>query len=211
MDGSTSYLACPGCDLLLHNIDHRVAGKKIYCPRCNSLLCRTKSDSINKVLAISTAGLLLYPPAIFMPLLTLHTMGMEQSGSVFDAFLSFYHQEYYLVTVLLFLTAIFFPLLRLSILFSISLQLKIQLYSKSLFFLFRTAHHIDEWGMVDVFLIGLIVSIIKIMNLGSIDFNIGFFSFIFLVLMTRATTSALDPETFWDALDALKKSSTNSS
>ena len=201
-----SYLACPGCDILLTKPGRLEGGKKLYCPRCNTLLFRTKTDSINKVLATSIAGLLLYPPAIFMPLLTLHTMGMEQSGSVYDAFMSFYHQDYYLVTILLFLTSIIFPLLRLSILFSISLQLKIRLYSKSLFFLFRTVLHLDEWGMVDVYIIAIIVSIIKIIKLGTIDFSVGFFCFIFLVLMTRATSSVLEPETFWKAITELRDS-----
>ena len=206
MESTTPHIACPGCDILLNNV-RSTSGQKLFCPRCNTLLQQTKTDSINKVLAISAAGLLVYIPAIFMPLLTLHTMGMEQSGSVFDAFISFYNQKYYLVTVLLFLTSILFPLLRLSILFSVSLQLKIHLYSKSLFFLFRTAHHLDEWGMVDVYLIALLVSIIKIHKVATIEFDIGFYCFIFLVLMTRATTSALEPQVFWKALDKLKKSS----
>ena len=207
MESATTHIACPGCDLLLNKIQS-VSGKKLFCPRCNTALYQKKTDSITKVLAISTAGLLLYIPAMFMPLLTLHTMGMEQSGSVFDAFLSFYNQQYYLVTILLFLTSILFPLIRLSILFSVSLQLKIRLYSKSLFFLFRTANHLDEWGMVDVYLIALLVSIIKIHKVGTLDFDIGFFCFVFLVFMTRATTSALEPEVFWNALDDLKQSST---
>ncbi len=206
MEAAADYIACPGCDLLLNRVDS-FSGKKLYCPRCDTSLSQKKTDSVSKVLAISTAGLLIYIPAVFMPLLTLHVLGMEQSGSIWDAFLSFYTQQYYLVTVLLFLTSVLFPLLRLSILFSVCLQLKIRLYSKSLFFLFRTAHHLDEWGMADVYLIALLVSIVKIHNVGTLDFNIGFFCFIFLVLMTRATSAALDPEEFWEALDELKKSS----
>ncbi len=208
MKSTTAYIACPSCDLLLKDIIS-VSGKKLYCPRCDTGLYQKKTDSISKVLAISTAGLLVYIPAIFMPLLTLHVIGMEQSGSVFDAFLSFYNQQYYLVTILLFLTSIFFPLLRLSILFSVCLQLKIRLYSKSLFFMFRTAHYLDEWGMADVYLIALLVSIVKIHKVGTLNLDIGFFCFVFLVFMTRATSSALEPEVFWMALDDLKKSSSN--
>ena len=196
-------IACPACDLLLQKI-HTVSGKKLFCPRCQTLIYQKKVDSITKVLAISTAGLLFYIPAIFTPLLTLNAMGMEQNGSVFDAFLCFYNQQYYLVTVLLFFTSILFPFIRLSILFTVSLQLKIRLYSKSLFFLFRTAHHLDEWGMPDVYLIAIIVSIIKMHKIATIEYNIGFFCFILLVLMTRATTSALDNECFWEELDKLK-------
>ncbi len=201
-------IACPACDLLLQNI-HTVNGRNLFCPRCQTPLYQKKVDSISKVLAISMAGLLFYIPAIFMPLLTLNAMGMEQTGSIFDAFLCFYNQQYFLVTILLFFTSILFPLIRLSILFTVSLQLKIRLYSKSLFFLFRTAHHLDEWGMPDVYLIAIIVSIIKIHKMASIEYNIGFFCFILLVLMTRATTSALDPECFWRALDKLKIASSN--
>lgn len=208
MEPATANIACPGCDLLLHKI-HPQRGTKLFCPRCNTALYQGKVDSISKVLAISTAGLLVYIPAIFMPLLTLKTMGLEQSGSVFDAFLSFYSQQHYLATTLLFLTSILFPLLRLSILFSVSLQLKIRLYSKSLFFLFRSVRHLDEWGMSDVYLIALLVSIIKIHKVAAIEFNIGFYCFIFLVLMTRATTSALEPAVFWRTFESLKIASSS--
>ncbi len=206
MEPVTTQIACPACDLLLQKI-HIAGGKKLFCPRCQTPLYQNKVDSVSKVLAISMAGLVVYIPAIFMPLLTLNAMGMEQSGSIFDAFLCFYNQQYYLVTILLFFTSVLFPLIRLSILFTVSLQLKIRLYSKSLFFLFRTAHHLDEWGMPDVYLIALIVSIVKIHKVALIEYNLGFYCFIFLVLMTRATSSALDPECFWRELSQLKSSS----
>lgn len=205
MNLSTSDIACPGCDLLLKRVE-APRGMKVCCPRCNTLLYRKKVQSVSKVLAISLSGLLAYIPAIFLPLMTLSTMGMVQSGSVFDAFISFYHQKYYFVAVLLFLTSIFFPLLKLSLLLSVALQLKLRLYSRFLPFLFRTAHHLDEWGMPDVYLIALLVSIIKIGSVASIEYTIGFYSFIFLVIMTRATTSALDPELFWSIIEEIKPS-----
>lgn len=206
MTATTNLIACPGCDLLLHRIE-ATPGKKLYCPRCNTVLLHKKIHSVTKVLAISISGLLAYIPAIFLPLLTLHTMGMTQNGSIFDAFLSFYHQKYYFVAVLIFITSVFFPLLNLSLLFSVSLQLKIRLYSHSLPFLFRTTLHMDEWGMPDVYLIALLVSIIKISSVATIDYNTGFFCFIFLVLMTRAATSALDPNAFWERIEKIRSAS----
>jgi paraquat-inducible protein A len=203
MNSPSHLIACPGCDLLLKNIEIR-NGKKLFCPRCNNILGYKKVHSITKILAISISGLLVYIPAIFFPLLTLKTLGMSQSGSIFDAFLSFYHQKYYFVAVLIFITSVLFPLLKLSLLFSVALQLKIRLYSRSLPFLFRTSHHLDEWGMPDVYLIAVFVSIIKISSLATVEYNIGFFCFIFLVLMTRASVSALDPQVFWEEIEAIK-------
>ncbi len=203
MRSLSALIACPGCDLLLKKINPAGSIKQ-FCPRCNRLLYQKKSHSISKVLAISISGLIAYIPAISLPLLTLNAMGMHQNGSVFDAFVSFYHQNYIFVAVLLFLTSILFPLLKLSLLFSVALQLKLRLYSNNLPFLFRLSHYLDEWGMPDVYLIAVLVSIIKISSVASIQYDVGFFCFIFLVVMTRASSSALDSETFWQEIQQIK-------
>ncbi len=198
-------IACSGCDLLLQKLE-TVSGKKLFCPRCNTLLSQKKSRSITKVLAITISGLLVYIPAIFLPLLTLDAMGMTQNGSVFDAFLSFYEQQFYFVALLLFLTSIFFPILRLSLLLSVSIQLKIGIYSRSLPYFFKFSNILDEWGMPDVYLIAIFVCIIKISNIATIEYNIGLVCFIFLVFMTRASVAALDTEIFWKAIEQMSPS-----
>lgn len=103
---STALTACPGCDLLLKKLEPP-DGKKVYCPRCDTPLYQKKTNSVSKVIAITFSGLLFYAPAVFLPLLTLDTIGITQSGSIFGAFLSFYHQGYYFVAVMVFLTSIF--------------------------------------------------------------------------------------------------------
>jgi paraquat-inducible protein A len=206
MSQPAPLIACHGCDLLLEKIEIS-PGKKLFCPRCNSPLYQKKIDSVTKVLAIAISGLLVYIPAVFFPLLTLDTAGMSQNGSIFDAFLSFYHQQYYFVAVILFLTSILFPLFKLSLLLSVALQLKLRMSSRSLPFLFRSAHYLDEWGMPDVYLIAIFVSVIKISSVASIQYNMGFFCFLFLVLMTRASVSALDPEIFWLQIEEIQSGS----
>ncbi len=203
-------IACHACDLLLEKPDV-ATGQQLFCPRCKSQLYQKKTDSVNKVLAISFSGLLLYIPAVFAPLLTLNAAGMNQDGSIFDAFLSFYQQKYYFVAITLFLTSIFFPLFKLSLLLSITVQIKLRLYSRSLPFLFRAANSLDEWGMPDVYLIAIFITIIKISSMASIHYNLGFICFLFLTMMTRATTSALDPEIFWQKIDRMKRYSTKNS
>jgi len=56
MDTPTANIACPGCDLLLKK-KNAAKGKKLFCPRCRSLLYQKKVNSISKVLAISISGL----------------------------------------------------------------------------------------------------------------------------------------------------------
>ena len=203
MISSSALTACPGCDLLLHKVVPP-AGKKVYCPRCNTLLYQRTNNSISKVIAITFSGLLAYVPAVFLPLLSLDAIGMSRNGSIFDAFLSCYHQEYYFVAVMVFLTSIFFPLFKLSLLFSLALQIKLRLYSPILPYLMRTAHHLDEWAMPEIYLIGIFVTIIKINKMATIHYELGFFCFVFLVLTTIASATALDSRTFWRDLEKIK-------
>lgn len=202
---STPLTACPVCDLLMQKVE-APTGKKTYCPRCNTPIYQHKKDSASKVIAITFSGLLAYTPAIFLPLLTLDAIGMNQSGSVFDAFLSFYHQKYYFVAVMVFLTSIFFPLFKLSLLLSVAIQIKLRLYTPSLPYLLRTAHHLDEWDMPEIYLIGVFVTIIKISSIATIHYDLGFFCFLFLVLMTIASASALDSGIFWHKIEEMKTS-----
>lgn len=201
-------IACHGCDLLLSQQPATTAGKQLCCPRCKTLLLQKKTNSIDKILAISLSGLLVYFPAIFYPLMHLNSLGIHQQGSVFDAFLSFYHQQFYFVAVVLFLTSILFPLVKLCLLLGVALHLKLKRHNRHLAFIFRSANSLDEWGMPDVYLLAIIVSIIKISSLASIEYGLGFYCFIFLVIMTRATSSALDSDLFWQKIHKLKQDAT---
>ncbi|RLB68442.1 MAG: paraquat-inducible protein A, partial [Deltaproteobacteria bacterium] len=76
-------LACPGCDLLLEKLT-LAPGEKLICPRCGETLHTPKKDSINHSLVLALTGLLLFPYAIFMPIMTLDTMGIKNTGTIFD-------------------------------------------------------------------------------------------------------------------------------
>ena len=62
-------IACPDCDLLLEKIPV-ATGEKLCCPRCGETLKEPKTNSISRTLALALTGLLLYPFAIFMPIMT---------------------------------------------------------------------------------------------------------------------------------------------
>jgi paraquat-inducible protein A len=82
-------------------------------------------------------------------------------------------------------------------LFSVSLQLKIRLYSKSLPFLLRTAHHLDEWGMLEVYMIGILVTIVKMLHMAHVEYDMGFLCFIGLLATTLSSSATMDRALFW--------------
>ena len=86
-------MACPDCDLLLERryIEH---GHKACCPQCGYLLAAPKRNSVDTTLALALTGLILFIPAIFMPIMTLDTMGFEQAGSIFNSIQVIYENGY---------------------------------------------------------------------------------------------------------------------
>ena len=208
MKAKSSITACPGCDLLVP-VPATPDDHYISCGRCGTVLSKSCRNSIDRVAALSFAGLLLYPLAIGMPLMTLSSLGMKEHSSVLETAVGFYFNEYYIVSVIMFLTAVIVPFLKLFIPFITSLCIKTGKHPPGLIPAFKLHKHMEEWGMVEVFLLGILITLIKMGGVASVHFNIGFFSFIGLVLLSIAVSVCLDRKLFWYSLDRSSTSETD--
>ncbi len=196
----SSLTACPGCDLLIP-IPEVPDGHFIACGRCGTTLSKSYINSIDRVLALSFAGLLLYLPAMFLPLMTLSSLGLKEKGSVVDTCIGFYRNGYVLVSVITFITAVIVPFLKIFIPFLTASSLKLGKRAKLLIPSFKLHKHLEEWGMVEIYLLGILITLIKMGDVASIDFNIGFFCFIGLVLLSMAVSVTMDRRLFWYLLE----------
>ncbi len=197
-------MACPGCDLLLKKVAP-APGERIYCPRCDEVLHTSKKNTVDNSLALSLTGLLLFPFAIFLPIMTLDTMGLKNTGTIFDGVISTWNSGYFFVALILALTSIIFPLIKLLLLAYISLNLKFSRVPRHLPALLRAYIHLDEWGMLEVFMIGILVTIIKMHHMANIHYDIGFFCFIALMAAALGSSITLDKEEFWVEIEKGKK------
>jgi paraquat-inducible protein A len=181
----------------------RVAeGQKIECPRCGYVLAKYKKNSAARSLALGISGLLLYLPAIFLPLMTFKKLGMTDSGNIFETISQFYTNDYYFVAAMVFFSATIFPLLKLSLLVTVTLCIKLQNFPAILPRLFRIHGHLEDWAMMEVYLLGIMVTIIKMHHSTEIVFNTGFFCFIGLVIITIASSVTVNKSRFWDLIEA---------
>ncbi len=199
----TGLAACPGCDLLYREMSP-ARGKKVSCPRCGHKLRVFTKDSIDKTLVISLTGLLLFIPAMTMPIMTFTVMGLKGTGSVVDAVIALFQQQYFFVGLMVLLVSVLFPLVKLALLFHVAYSLKKERYSASLPLVFRAYKHVSEWGMVEVYMLGILVSIIKMFSMAAIQYNVGFFSFTALVLITVTSTVVIDEDLFWKQIEQKK-------
>ena len=204
----SSLTACPDCDLLIP-VPEVPDGHYIACGRCEATLSKSYVDSIDRVISLSFAGLLLYLPAMFLPLMTLSSLGLKEKGSVVDTCFGFYQNGYILVSVITFVTAVVVPFLKIFLPFIIALSIKLGQNRPFLIPLFKFHKHLEEWGMVEIYLLGILITLIKMGDVASIDFNLGFFSFIGLVLLSIAVSVSMDRRLFWYHLDRTPPSETD--
>ena len=189
-------ILCPDCDLAIKNVQVE-EGKRVLCPRCGRNLISPVSNTVEKTLALSIAGLLLFIPAIFLPLLDFDVIGLESSGSIWDSAIALVNSGFYFSGIAVFVTSIFVPLIKLLILLQVSFQLYISRAGALTIYLFRTYKHLDEWGMLEVYMISVLVTIIKMLHMARIQYDTGFICFILLLIITIFSSLFLDEHFFW--------------
>ena len=193
-------IACPHCDLLLQRLPLK-EGQKATCPRCGTFLEARKKDSIQRTFAVSLAGLIAIFPAVYLPLLGLQVAGFESEASLLDCVRVMITNDLAMVAALVVLFCITFPLIRLTIICYLSGQILLGNRTRNFNLrLFRVFHDVEEWGMLEVFLLGLVVSLYKILGLADAVFGLGLIAFILLLVSATLVTYFLDEQLVWDKL-----------
>ncbi len=192
-------ILCPDCDLLLEATTLE-AGTKIVCPRCHATLRTPVTNTVEKTMALSLTGLVLFVPAMFLPLLSFDVVGLESSGDIISSSLAMIRTGFIFTGIAVLLTSVLIPLAKLLILFTVSLQVQLQKSNRKTAIAFRLYRHLDEWGMLEVYMIGILVTIIKMMHMAKINYDAGFFCFVGLLLVTLSSSVFLDEHYFWEKI-----------
>jgi paraquat-inducible protein A len=196
--------ACPECDALLKPaaLD---AGDKSHCPRCGLLLQRAQKNSIERSLALSVTGLLLFVPANCLPLLGIKFLGNARDGILLSGVAALYTEGMWAVATLVFLSSILFPLVNIFLSLAISAHLYLNRHSRFLKHWMRWLQHLDEWAMLEVYTLGIIVACVKLSSMADLRFGMGLYAFIGLLLVTVTLAGSLDRTLFWQRIEALRR------
>lgn len=200
IDNNDEQIACAQCDLIIDfiQVDY---GYKAICPRCNHLLYRPIKDSLDKTLVISLTGLLLFLPAVFLPLFHLSLLGNVQSVSLITGFITLFQAGFWILGLAVLLMSVVMPLVNLSLLFYVVYSLKRKKHGKYLASAFRYYDHFRGWEMLKVYTLGIMISAVKLKDLGALEPAIGLYCFIGLLLMTIMQVLVLDKPLFWSLIE----------
>ncbi len=196
------FEACPQCDLLIQSATVAI-GIKAQCPRCGCLLYRPRHASVERSLALSLTSLVLFIPVNLLPLVSIVVVGNVQDASLWSGVITLYKEGMWIVAALVFLASLLFPFLKIILSLLISGHLYFAKPNQHLKAWMRTLQHLDEWAMLEVYTLGIIVACVKLASRTELKFGFGLAAFVALLLVIVSLSSALDEHLFWRQIDAL--------
>ena len=195
-----STIACHECDLL-YELPTLPEGSVAKCSRCGAVLHRHKRDSLDRTLSWTIAGLILFALANAYPFLALKSEGLVHETNLITGVQQLYKQDMRSVAVLVFLTSILFPFLQLAGTLYVLLPLKFNRLPWKVAPVFRFIRSLQPWAMMEVFMIGILVSVVKLAKMAKVVPGLALYSFIILIFVLAAVAASLDPHLVWERLE----------
>jgi paraquat-inducible protein A len=202
-EGSTQALiACRECDLLQRAIVLSEGGTA-RCQRCGAVLYRKTAGSLDRTLAYALAAAALFVIANTFPILGLDAQGNHTSTTVFGTVRALYATGMSAVAGLVFVTTILIPAIDLAALLYLLVPLRLGRVPPGVPAMLRLIQAVRPWGMVEVFLLGMLVSLVNLCHLAHVHIGVALWSFAGLMLLLAATAASFDAQGIWARVRAL--------
>ena len=195
-------VACPACDLPVE-IAPLTDGQRAVCPRCHHQLAAGSIARLQRSLAYAISAAILLIAANMFPFLSFSRAGLGNEMTLLQSARALYNggSEALGLLVLGFIVAI--PAAVLALIFLIMVPI---LTNRPAFWLVpagRAVFALHPWSMAEVFIIGVIASLVKISGMASVEIGISFWAYALFAVMLALTMSSLDRFTVWTAIERL--------
>lgn len=193
-------IACPDCDLL-QRLPDLAPGASARCPRCGHVVSSRKPDSLNRTLALTVAAAIAFVLANTVPMLGLSAAGREASTTVLGGVQVMWQEGELVVSVIMLIAAVVAPALDIASMLIILLAVRRPPTPWWVGALLRFSRTIRPWRMVEVMLLGILVSLIKIAELATVITGIAMWAVAALIVLLAAMANCFDPDEVWSRVE----------
>ncbi|MEM0909848.1 MAG: paraquat-inducible protein A [Pseudomonadota bacterium] len=190
-------IACPHCDNLIQLPEQVLPKQEVYCPRCHSHIFEQHHFGTQRSLAYSVSALILLIIAISFPFLTLEAGGQVRTISLWEASLDLYIQGFWFLAILVLMFIIVVPLLYLSLLITLLLARKKMFSYRVAVRSAKALSYMTSWAMADVFIVGVLVSLIKVIEMADIFMGTSFWAYLAFAIIFVMITQVANRYQLW--------------
>ena len=196
-------IACHECDLLQREAALPQGGVA-RCGRCGAELYRSHPHSLERTLALTASAIVLFVIANSFPIVGLQLDGQVIQTTLFNTVRTLWNEDMKSIAVLVFVTTIAMPALQLSAIAYLVLPLRLGRVPAHFGRVFRVLQTVRPWGMVEVFMLGVLVSLVKLAHLAGVVAGVALWSFAALMLVMAGITAVFDVRSLWARASALR-------
>ena len=198
----SGLVACHACDGV-HRIVPVPPGGKAQCGRCGSLLYANLTNSLNRTTALYLAALMLFFLANVFPFIALKYGDRVEQSLLISGGFALQRAGMPEIGLLVVLTSVIFPFLTICGMLYLLLPAKFGYVPRSKTLVWRIVRAISPWSLMGVFMLGLLVSVLKLQDLAMIVPGVAFYSFIGLLVISSAAAASFDPAVLWQRIGPL--------
>jgi paraquat-inducible protein A len=202
VENMSMLIACHDCDLL-HRMVEIPAGAAARCSRCGSVLRRHSRREMDHTLAWTCTAVILYLLANLFPIITLDVQGQETSTTLLGTVGALIGQEMHAVAALVLVTAFLAPGLSLAALLYLLVPLHRGRLAPGFPTLMRLLQKVSPWAMLEVFVLGILVSAVKLSHIAAVVPGVGMWSFGALMVAVVAAAASYDTHSIWERVAAI--------
>ncbi len=198
-----SLVGCEECDTVYRR-SALASGERAYCNCCGAELYRD-IRSFNTLLALISTALIVFTIANSFSIVQVELQGIYSDTTLLGAVQAMFYADRAFVGILILITTFIVPLMYLLlmgyVLASVVLWGKQQRYNDRFIpMALRILFELRMWGMVEVFLIGVLVTLVKLVGMVVVIPGIALWAFAILSVLLVYIAS-IRIKDIWDAID----------
>jgi len=189
-------IACRQCDYL-HTKVQLKNRESAYCARCNALLYSNmrSGTQIETALTISAAMLLIIGNSF--PIATIIVQGQQIDATLLSIVQTLNTQQYSLLALLVFSTLVIAPAIELFAIGYSLLQKHGDAREQHLIQAYRVRQEVKTWVLIDVFMLGVVVALVKLSPIVLIKIGVALWAFGGLMVLLYLLTYFFNAEKLW--------------
>lgn len=197
---AADLVGCPVCDAVYH-LPSDPDTKATRCARCGYELTYGAQSAITQVVSLSFTNVMLLIMVLFLPFLQVRVGSIQNNATVIDVVLGFSSGIMVPLAVLVLGFILLLPLCRFVLL--IYALGPIVLKRPNLPHAAGALYHafaLKPWAMAEIFMVGVVVALVKLVDLAEIGIGPAFWMFGALVVLSTYKEMLMSRHTLWTAL-----------
>jgi paraquat-inducible protein A len=174
----------------------------VVCPRCRANLFSRRPNFVHRAAALIFSAAFFFVLANLFPFLSLRSDYRESDMYLAGCVSGLKEQGFPVLAAMVGVFTLAAPILLIGTLLYVLVPL---LYERRLPWalpICRAIHQSRRWNMVEVFLLGVLVSLLKLGSLATLTLDTSFWAFVGLIVCLLAALAAIDYAELWERLEA---------